>query len=374
MPNLTYGFLGGGGPCAAGPGAPLPGLPNPIALTWPQLLNAQLRLGVYPPLWVVDELTWRTYSFCIACAQVGIGGVPAVPGAPPGALPPGAPVAGGAANLPPSPVAVGVDATERGQLGYHMGTAVGGSLAEYLVLNVGAPGGTLWFPFHLSRALLNGGVFGFFGLQRPDIVLFGVDPAAIFVWNFVVWENKGHCANFGGLAAIAPALVQAQALVNMTSIPGNPALGVIGGAPIAPWAPDCHIASQVDLVGGNFRVQTIDPSAPPPRGVQLTPRGGGNFLRGYYAPFLEAVQRGQARSVRTYGGRRFQTIELPKQIRFGLDDDICRALQTSTDLSTDLAKILAPGYAQISSDIVHIHATGISTEIPRGWSPGPESN
>jgi hypothetical protein len=35
-----------------------------------------------------------------------------------------------------------------------------------------------------------------------------VDPAAIIVWNwnFVVWENKGHCANFGGLAAIAPAL------------------------------------------------------------------------------------------------------------------------------------------------------------------------
>lgn len=63
MPNIHYAFPFVGNPsCAAGGvGAPLdtPAMPNPVALTWAQLMSAQLRLGVYPVGWVNDEIAWQ---------------------------------------------------------------------------------------------------------------------------------------------------------------------------------------------------------------------------------------------------------------------------------------------------------------------------
>ncbi len=380
MPNFTYGFLGAGGgvggACNAGPGAPLVAIPTPVLLTWPQLINAQLRLGVYPVGWVVDELTWRTVAFVISCANIAVaGGVPVAPPAP-GVVPGGA-VLGGGGGVPASPVAVGVDATERGQLGYHMGTGIGGSLGEYLAPAPGAGPGTLWFPYHLSRAIANGGVFGFATPQRPDIVTYAVTPGPVnIVQNFVVWENKGHCVNFGGLAAIGPALLQAQSLVNMTSIPGNPALGVVGGTPCPAWVPDCHVASQVDLtgVGGNFRVQTIDPDGPGQPPFKLSPKQADDFFRGYYAPYVEAVQKATSADTRTYDGVAFRTLALPKQVRFGLQDEIAKAFLSTgspgtfaTAVHAALAKLKKPS----APDRFHVHATGISTEIPSPWNPSP---
>lgn len=382
MPSFGYTFTAPGAGCAAGPGAPLVAAPSPILLGYPQLLNAQLRLGIYPGGWVVDELTWRTICLVISCAPLAAaGGVPGA--APPAGVAPGVPVAGALAGLiPASPVAAGVDATERGQLGYHMGTGVGGSLGEYLA----APAGALWFPFHLSRAQANGGIFGFANAQRPDIVTFAVTPPGAgppggpggpvpWVHFYVVWENKGHCVNFGGAMAIAPALAQAQSLVNMTSIPGNPALGVVGGTACAPTPPACYVASQVDLtgVGGNFRVRTIDPSFPPRPPLLLSTKDASDFFRAYYAPYVEAVQKGPSQRRVQYGKSWFRTIELPKEVRFGLDEEIFKAITSHrSDLAFAIGQVLAGGY-RFPPNTVHVHETGISVEVPPNWYPWPEA-
>jgi len=377
--DFTYNFLGFAGPCAVGPGAPLTGIPASISLTWPQLLNAQLRLGVYPVGWVNDELIWRTISFVISCSPLAaVGGLPGA--VPPLFVAPGVPAAGGAANVPVSPVALGVDATERGQLGYHMGTGVGGSLAEYLAINAAAAAPTThWYPFHLSRAQTNGGVFNFATAQRPDIVIYSVDTGggAVFVWDFVVWENKGHCVNFGGAAAIAPALVQAQSLTGMTVIPGNPTLGIAGGTPVGGvWPPDCHIASQVDLLGGNFRVQTVDPIGSSPKRHQFSPKGSDDFLRGYFSPFIEAVTRGPQPRERIYNKRKFRMIELPKEVKFGIDDEIVKAWLRkgpSGTFSKEVNSILAEGFKIDSPNTLYIHETGIAVEISNRWYPWPRA-
>ena len=376
MPNFAYNFLGGGGACAAGPGQTLPGLPAPIFLTYPQLINAQLRLGVYPPGWVADEMAWRTYSFVITVAPLAAaGGMPPMPAAGIGGVGAAAVAAVGGPNLPPSPVAIGVDTTEKGQLGYHMGTAVGGSLIEYLFLPGGVGGFTTWYPFHLSRAVANGGVFNYATLQRPDIVIYAVNPLTLVLHRFVVWENKGHCINFGGAAAIAPALAQAQSLTNMTSIPGNPALGVFGGTPCALFPPHCYVASMVDLtgVGGNFRVQVIDPPGPSKSALKLSEREADNFLKGYYAPFVEAIKTGSA-VLRKYDGRSFLTINLPKQVSFGLDEAIFRAWSRKESFAAEVGRILSVPYVMSSPTKVYLHATGISTEIPSNWAPWPSKS
>lgn len=361
MPDYHYNFLGGGAACGGGPGAPLIGGPNPVALTPAELINAQLRLGVYPGGgWDIEEITWRVYSFCIGCIMVAGGGGPGVPAVPPAvgvAVPGGGLVAGAAANLPPSPVAVAVDATEKGQIGYHMGTAVGGALGPYMAHT--GPGGTLWFAYHLTRAIQNGATFTFAPGGAPDIVSFAMNPATGWWYEWVVWENKGHCGNFGGLAAIAPALAQAQLIVNMTLLPGG--LGAGWGGP---WAPDAAIASQVDAFFGNFRVQLIDPSGGPRKPRRLDPRGLERFLASYYRPFAELM--GARSQARAYGKRRFQTILLPKDIRFGLDDEILQGYR-SGNLAAAVARATAGGYGLPREDTLHIDQTGISVELPKGW-------
>ena len=370
MANFHYNFFGG--PCV-GPGAPLAGFPNPIALTPAQLINAQLRLGIYPGGWVADEINWRIYAFCIGCIAVAGGGGPAIPGVPPGVgVAVGAPVAGGAANLPVSPVGAGVDATEKGQIGYHMGTAVGGSILPFMA-TVGPLPATQWYSFHLSRAIINGGAFTLAG-GAPDIVAFAVQPTgpgAATVHNWVVWENKGHCVNFGGFAAIAPALAQAQTLLNMTSIPGNPALGIVGGTPVAPpWVPNTHIASQVDTFFGNFRVQTIDPPTKSRKSITLSPRQSDAFFRAYYGFLIEAIKR--RRTQRRYDGRLFQTAEYAKKIRIGLDDRIYRSLGKA-GLSRAVAKATGQGYKNSKPETIYVDPTGISVEIPKSWRSGPNT-
>ncbi|WP_147470140.1 hypothetical protein [Corallococcus sp. AB049A] len=335
-------------------------------------MNAQLRLGVYPPGWVVDEISWRIYSFCVACAPVGVGAVPGVPVAVPAVgMAPGVAAGAGVPNLPPSPVAMGVDATEKGQLGYHLGTAIGGALIEYLA---GAGGGSLLYPFHLSRAEANGGQF-VLGPQRPDIVIFDVHPGTLVVSNFVVWENKGHAAGPAGAAPLLAALAQAQSLANMTHWPGNPHIGggVAGGALIGGGgiAPDAHLASMVDSYHGNYRVQVIDPPGkgrvPPP----MSPQEGDNFFTGYYAPFAEAVQSGSSPQRRQYGGRPFRTVGLEKEVRLGLDEEILSALSSrgSGRVSSRIAQALSKGYPFKADDSLYVHPTGISVELPKGWKP-----
>lgn len=359
MPNFHYNFVGGF-PCAGpGPGAVLAGFPNPLPLAAAQLMNAQLRLGVYPPGWVADEMNWRIYAFCIGCMIVPGGAILAAPpavGAAPAPVP--VPVIGGVANLPPSPVANGVDATEKGQIGYHMGTVVGGALGPYLA-TIG-PGGTLWFAFHLSRAQNYGGVFTFGGAGRPDIVLFAVNPATLNVYNWVVWENKGHCGNVGP-APLAQALAQAQMLQNVTVLPG--------GAPIVPpRVPDAHIASQVDVFHGNYRAQTIDPpmkSRPP---FQLPKNRADDFFRAYYGFLLEGLGKKQIQK-NNYDGRLFQTIELAKEVRLGLDNEIYQALALNKPgLSKVVAKATQGGYRNATPDTVYVDPTGISVELPKLWS------
>lgn len=376
MPNISYGFpfVAGAGCVGIGPAAPLntPPMPNPVTLGWAQLMSAQLRLGAYPVGWVADEINWRIYSFCVACAQVGVGAVPGVPVAvPPIGMAPAVPAGGGFPNLPPSPVAVGVDSTEKGQLGYHLGTAIGGALGEYLA---GAGGGSLWYPFHLSRAETNGGQF-VHGAQRPDIVIFDVHPGTLVVSAFVVWENKGHAAGAAGAAPLNAALHQAQSLVNMTHFPGNPHIGggVAGGMLIGGgFPPTAHLASQVDRFHGNFRVQVIDPPGKRKPPFIIQPRRGDDFFRGYYAPFVEAIQSGKAPRMRQYGGRDFNTVSFVKKVRIGLDKKIISALRSGGrigSLSSRIANAVGGGYRYKAGEYLHIHQTGISVELPMAWQP-----
>ena len=363
MPNFHYRFHNPGN-CAAGAGNPLTLVPNPVAITWPQLINAQLRLGVYPVGWVLDEINWRIYSFLIGFQQAaGVGVFPVVPPVVAVAQVP-LPPAGGAANLPPSPVAAGVDSTEKGQIGYHLGTAVGGHLATYM-----ATGGAArnWYAFHLSRAEANGGQFLCVG-GRPDIVAFSINPGTGNWYEFVVWENKGHCVNAGGFGAIWPALQQAQCLQNCNIFPAGLPFPAGPAGPGGPWLPDSYIASFVDVYHGNFRVQVIDPPRTPRPPQKIGSREMDGFLRGYYAPFVEALSKNYIK--RTYDGRAFQTVLLPKQIRLGLDANIFAAIQSrgSTDgLAAAVAKATTAGYANKSPGTVYVDPTGISIELPTNW-------
>jgi len=371
VPDFAYAFSAVG-PCPAGPGGALAGFPNPISIPFVQLFNAQLRLGAYPAGWALDEMCWRVLSLAI-----GITPLAAVPPLFPPALAgfaPGVamPVPGMAANLPPSPVALAVDSTERGQVAYHVGTAVGGALSEYLPI---AGGGFFpaWFDFHLTRAQANGGVFTFQAppapQTRPDVVMLGLTFAPGGGWNvnnFIVWENKGRTTAVGP-GVLAAARLQASRLTAMTTLPAVAAAAAMILA--APRAPDNYVASVVDVNGGNFRIRTRDPSGPPSGPIALDPGAAGRFLRGYYAPFVEAIRASSGSVVRSYGGRRFRMIELPKQVCLGVDTEILSALQRSSSTEADeIGAVLSRGYQVQSPDIVHIHATGIATELPRRWS------
>jgi hypothetical protein len=241
-------------------------------------------------------------------------------------------------------------------MGYHIGTAVGGALLPYLT-TAGAAG-TQWCSFHHSRALHDGAAFGYGTPQRPDIVTFAFNPVPGTLYEFVVWENKGHCGS-AGVAPLAAALAQAQSIVNMTVLPGGLAFP-------APIPPNAHLASQVDTLGGFFRVQVADPSRPPRPPISMGSQGADTFLRAYYSPFIEALQR---RSVpRTYHGRAFQTIDLPQSVRLGVDAEIVRAFP-SKGLSAAVARATGSGYPNTTPHTLYVDPTGISVELPIGWTP-----
>ena len=364
MPNFHYTFHNPGA-CAGTPAAALTNPAHPrVDITYAQLMNAQLRLGVYPGGgWDIDEITWRIYSFIIgfttivAAAAAGA----AIPAAPPvagiGQVPFVTTAAG--ANLPVSPVALGVDSTEKGQIGYHLGTAVGGYLASCM-----DPGNAnaIWFALHLSRAEANGGVFTFATPQRPDIVAFSLDVINNNWYEFVVWENKGHCINNGAIGAINPALTQAQSLINCTNFPGGMPLAFAGG----PWAVDAHVASMVDLFHGNFRVQVIDPPGPGSSIQKGNSKSTSDFLRCFYNPFREIIRFKKV--TKTYDGKKFYTVKLVKDVTLGLDAAIVDNFNNK-NFSENVARALSKGYANKNPDLVYVDPTGISVELPRNWAP-----
>ena len=75
MPTLAYHYVPRGNlpapppglpTCPGGPGAGLI-MPGPIQPGWPQLYNAQLRIGVYVgPPWDLPEMQWRMRSLDLA--------------------------------------------------------------------------------------------------------------------------------------------------------------------------------------------------------------------------------------------------------------------------------------------------------------------
>jgi hypothetical protein len=372
MPNFHYRYHNRPG-CpvsfeAAPLAAPLPGPlawgHNRVAITYPQLMNAALRLGVYPgALWNVDEMNWRIRSFLIAFAPVAAaGGIPAPPAPGPDGPQVAMVPAPGAADLPPSPVAVGVDGTERGQIGYHIGTAAGGHLASCLdpTQGGGPIPGILWFFWHLSRAQNNGGAFNFATAQRPDIVGFSVDPAANW-HSLVVWENKGHCQQAGGPAALDAALAQAQSLTHCTAVPGGMALGgYVGGL----WPVDAWLASMVDVFHGNFRVQVADPPGKSKGPKKSGKRELNNFLKAYYDPFVSALKTRSTK--RVYDDKTFRVITLAKNVVLGLDAKIYRAFRGG-NLASIVGKATSGGYANRTPEQTWVDPTGISVELPRGW-------
>lgn len=341
MPTLPYSYVhpqpGWPGPttCGVGPAAGLIN-PGPLVGAWAALYNAQLTLGIFAPGWEAWEQMWRVSSFQLgACEAPGLGG------------------------MSPSPVVLSMDATERGQLAYHVGT--GSGLAAALgLLNPGGAGAR-YFPFHLTRAQAAGAVFNFGVVQRPDLVLFSFDPLAAVLHHFVVWECKGHAANVGQ-APLGPALGQSRALLNMTSFVGGAVLPV-------PRVPAAYVASQIDLAGAglSYRLQTTDPPNDGNHSLEASAGDADGFLRSFYAPYL-AVLAVPTASSRTYEEIRFRTVEVVPHVRFGVDQRIVDALTdgSTRPLHVRIGEILNQGYSN-GSDDRFISTTGLLAELGSGW-------
>lgn len=355
-----------GPPSPVGPGAFLNTAPTTVAVTVAQLLNAQLRLGVFagPLAWDAEECRWRIHSLCLSCVPF-TGPVPPPPGrsfVPRGPLP----IGGAGPALTCSHVAAQVDMTEKGQLGYHIGTAVGGALAEHLYTR--GPPGTRWFAFHLTRARASGGVFQTLGRRSPDIVMFAVDAGSQTLYEWVVWENKGHCVRVGR-APVSSALAQAQSMQSVSRLPGAPGLQAnLGSA----RPPDAHIASSVDTFYGRFRVHTADPPGNPPEPHALTSEACGAFLWAYYKPFVDII--GVQHDGLQHGGRRFSIHPLPRNVALGLEAEILAAHREhgpTARFADAVAHATAAPFECTAT--VHVHETGILLSCPDDMAAlGPE--
>ena len=259
--------------------------------------------------------------------------------------------------MTPSPVVTMMDATEKGQLSYHAGTAAGLRLA----LSTLAPGaGAILLPFHLSRAIAHHAHFTYANASRPDLTVFSIVLAGPAFNYVVVWECKGHARNVGQ-APLGAALNQSVAITGLTALPG----GAVLPAPVIPAA---FVASQVDVVGGAYRLQATDPS-PPSGGFPIKPEHFLKLLQAYYAPFIEVLNSSGDRSARTYEGRLFETVEIIPKIRFGMDAEIYAALfSQSSDVSSDIGRVLSAGYKNLTPDELWIDETGLSLELEKGWA------
>ncbi|MAS94047.1 MAG: hypothetical protein CMO55_12700 [Verrucomicrobiales bacterium] len=382
MPDFHYEFHQEG--CAGGISAPLidphsvNGNPGVIRLGYAELMNAQLRLGVYPGIqWNHDEIAWRVYAFMIGFDRVAsAGGLPGGP--PPIHAAPQAPTflpnAAFAQFLPPSEVARKLDSTEKGQIGYHVGTAVGGALATYL--NPMLSPTTCWFAFHLSRSIKENGRFTFLNTRRPDIAAFAIDTLPPHrIGPLIVWENKGHCSSAAGsIAAMRRNLDQTRALVECLQLPNLPVGGVMYPAmqmnPPLPVA--ARFASMVDVYNGNYRVQVIDPPGEekPQRfldGNQMT-----GFLNAYYHSFAEIIHSHNARQQR-YGKRTFHVVALPRGVTLGMDSRIIESLEGTNNMAS-IGKFLAEGYQELNNekDALYVDPTGILVELQPNWGHPPK--
>ena len=346
MPNLIYNYVARGGlplpppgfaTCPAGPIAGLTVLPNPIAPTWPQLYNAQTSIGVYPPGWALWENRWRLSSLRIA-SIAGVG------------------------PMAPSVLVNAMDATEKGQIGYHIGTATGLRLAQ---MTYAGAAGTFYFPLALTRAQNLGALFNFSTAQRPDFVIFNITlpvgpPALPTINNFIVWECKGHINNVGQ-APLGPALRQSLALTNMVNFPG-------AGPLAAPMAPIAYAASQIDTLAPGYRLQATDPSKPVDDSEIISLDSMNVFLQKYYEPIAEMVSA-KGYSKRYYDEQHFMTFEVLPKIRIGLDEHIYNILfyLKPKDMTYKISEILNQGFINKNPEKVWINKLGISMELESGW-------
>jgi hypothetical protein len=337
MPHLAYHYVARPANTCVGPtSANLVHLPDPITPGWPQLYAAQASIGVYPAGWAALEMTWRLSSLRLSST-------PAI--------------------LSPSPVIQQADPTEKGQLSYHIGTAAGIATGLFAL----APGmGARFFPMFFTRAVTNGAGFNFANLQRPDVLFFSVTlpgaggPPAPVVNNIVVWECKGH-ANNAGQATLVPALNQALALTAMTQLPG-------GGALAAPMAPVSYVASQVDVFFGNYRLQIIDPDKPGKNAQSIPMKSMNDFLKTFYDPFVEIVAGAEKTRVKTFGGRKFITVEILPKIYFGLDQKIFKCVQQNAiNMSIEIGSILKDGYKNAGTNSYWVMEFGLIIDLEKGW-------
>ena len=261
-----------------------------------------------------------------------------------------------------------MDATEKGQLSYHAGTAAGLTLAEMAL----APGpGAVYWAVHLTRYQAGGGNFNFAGPMRPDLVLLSMQPplAPPYVVNhIVIWECKGHATN-QGQAPLGPALQTIRrAVINVTTMPGAP-FPVFFPAPIVPAA---YVASQVDVfpaVAGNYRLQATDPSGPPPIGTEFGEEPMNNFFRFDHAPFAQILRANTQRQQRNYDGTLFETLEVMPKIRFGMEASLYRAfVAQSATFTSDVGRAIAAGFPNMAPDSVFVDPTGLSLELEAGWA------
>lgn len=344
MPSLTYNYLTragvglpAGGSCGFGTVGAALNVAGPFVPTWAELGNAANALAVQVgPPWDLLELQWRARSYQLALNPLV-----------------------GAGQLAPSPLVLQMDATEKGQLSYHVGTAAGLALARATLAPGG--GGAQWWEFHLSRFLAAGGQCNFVGLQRPDLMLCSVTPnPGGITFNYgAVWECKGHAIN-AGPATLGPALNQSLALTAVTALPGY----LPFGGPIAPAA---WVASKIDVFHGNYRLQVVDPADPPGHPVQFGVKQAAAFYRAYYGPRAAVIRAGDDET-REYDDRDFITTELIPGYRMGLDRDICKALDKSdAKLVETVYRSLAKGFANQDPERVWVSGTGFSLELGKEW-------
>lgn len=346
MPSFTYDYLDratvgvpGAETCAAGTIGAALDFVGPYSPTWAELAGAAnaVAVSVGPP-WDLREARWRAFSF-----RLGLN-----------------PFAGGAPGAPlaPSPLVVQMDATEKGQLSYHVGTAAGLALA-WTALAPG--GGAEWWEYHLSRFLNAGGQCNFAGALRPDLVLLSVTPlVAGATLNYcAVWECKGHAIN-AGPTKLRKGLRQALALTGVTVLPGNIALP----GPIAPVA---KVASKVDVYYGNYRLQVVDPGDPPNDPIKLDTGQAAAFYRSYYTSRAGVIRESGAKT-RAYDGIDFVTTELIPGYWMGLEERIFTALAKSdAELVETVCEVVRKGFANKDPERVWVSRTGFSLELGDEW-------
>lgn len=345
MPNIEYGYrtltnigfpvppgfnLCGG---VGGLQGVLAGIGNPIAATWPQLLNSALVSAILPgPAWLnVREANWRGNALRTASRMLG-------------------------GWLVKTPVQYQADPSDKAALAEAMGTTFTCFLADHVA------GGFPANMIHLSRfEIMNPGAVVFATPQRPDYIsqIGGAGP-------YQIWEAKGSGGNWTAIGG--PQTGAASGPVLRTAILQSDSVTTVYGG-----APNAKVGCMAQGRNTNrWRMAVSDPSStkrwdPAPADQDAT------FVT-YYEPLIEMIDYLQPDPKRiTFGSRTLDIAQLSKDVIVGIDVAILDAFANYSSgtwppgkLSDLIRQAIGSGYAKDNSPknvLQYLNGNGIYTEV-----------